>query len=447
MASLNSEQVTAILDRVGLANQAFDRQYPGDSMQRQPIHVVYGGAQLFRKDTTTRLGAIALKCLQEYAPDAASLAAILGVSLSETLTVVYQRIVEKLQREPVEDYRIDFEDGFGVRSAEEEAGLAVQSARALADAFRGGCLPPFVGIRIKPLSEEWKVRSVHTLDTFVSTLLTATAGQLPRQFVVTLPKVSVPEQVMGLVELLRLQEQRHSLAQGDLKLEIMVESPQALINQSGHLALSELLTAAQGRCVSVHFGPYDYLSLSGIVAASQSLTHPDCDFARQWMKLALRGTGVRLSDGPTSIMPIAPHRASDGGTLTPSQWAENQEAVHAAWRLSYRNIRHALEHGYYQGWDLHPAQLPIRYAACYLFFQEQFERSASRMRHFLDKAARATTLGNVFDDAATAQGLLNFFRQGLTCGAFNAQELSHAGLDAIQVEYRSFVQMLEKSHF
>lgn len=81
---------------------------------RQPIHTVYGGAHLFRKDVCGKLGAIAERAMTEYAPDAATAARVMGFSegLAEK---VYPRVVEKLRREPVENFHIDFEDGFGVR--------------------------------------------------------------------------------------------------------------------------------------------------------------------------------------------------------------------------------------------------------------------------------------------------------------------------------------------
>ena len=39
-------------------------------------------------------------------------------------------------------------------------------------------------------------------------------------------------------------------------------------------------------------------------------------------------------------------------------------------RMHFDDVRHSLRHAYYQGWDLHPAQLPTRYAAVYSFFLE-----------------------------------------------------------------------------
>jgi len=63
---------------------------------------------------------------------------------------VYNRVLEKLKREPVEDFRIDFEDGYGNRPDAEEDGHAESAALEVARGMQEGSLPPFIGIRIKP---------------------------------------------------------------------------------------------------------------------------------------------------------------------------------------------------------------------------------------------------------------------------------------------------------
>ncbi len=169
------------------------------------------------------------------------------------------------------------------------------------------------------------------------------------------------------------------------------------------------------------------------------MDHPMCDLAKGLMLLSFAGTGTFLSDGATNVMPVPPHR---GQSLTKAQIAENRAAVHGAWQLSHRHIRHSLEGGFYQGWDLHPAQLPVRYAACYAFFLEGFSRSAERLKNFIDKAAQATLVGDVFDDAATGQGLLNYFLRALNCGAIDLADVEQTGLTASEVELRSFAKIL-----
>src|SRR5690349_11876336 len=140
-------------DWLATANQEFREAYSGEWGARQPVHVVYGGAHLFEADTCRKLGRIGERALADYAPYAATLDHVTGMpeALAET---VYARVVEKLRREPVEDFRIDFEDGYGIRPDAEEDASAESAAAEFAKGFAEGTLPPFCGIRIKPLSEE-----------------------------------------------------------------------------------------------------------------------------------------------------------------------------------------------------------------------------------------------------------------------------------------------------
>src|SRR5258706_16211706 len=190
----------AALKRLGAklrpANLRFAAAHPGESERRQPVHTVYGGAQLFGADTAVKIGRVAEKALQEHAPDAATFAKAPGWSESDPLAArVRDRVAAKLAREAVEDFRIDFEDGYGNRPDAEEDGHAVSVAGEVAKGLAGGTLPPFMGIRVKPLNEELRERSVRTLDLFLTALTGGTGGKLPPNFVVTLPKVTIPEQV------------------------------------------------------------------------------------------------------------------------------------------------------------------------------------------------------------------------------------------------------------
>ncbi len=144
-------------------------------------------------------------------------------------------------------------------------------------------------------------------------------------------------------------------------------------------------------------------------------------------------------------MPVPRHRAAPAGApLTAEQIRENHAAVHAASRLHFEQIRHSLLNGFYQGWDLHPAQLPSRYAAVYSFFLEGLEAASLRLKNFITKAAQATLVGDVFDDAATGQGLLNFFLRGLACGALSVDEARATGLSVEELGTRSFAQILAR---
>ncbi len=445
--SLSSEALEPTLERLRRANAALVKHYPGESGRRQPIHTFYGGAHLFRADSAKKLGAAALRTLEEYAPDPAAFAGAIGLDGPESLArAIHSRVREKLAREPVEDFRIDFEDGYGNRADDEEDGHAEAAAREVAAGMSSSALPPSIGIRIKPLTEELKTRSIRTLDLFLTTLLRETSGRLPANFVVTLPKVAIPEQAAALADLLDRLEPAAGLPARSLSLEVMIEMPQAILNAHGEASVPRIVEAARGRCVAAHFGTYDYTAGCNITAAHQHLLHPACDFARDVMQVSLAGTGVWLSDGATNVLPVVLHRAAPGGPpLDSGQIEANCRAVHAAWRLHYEHVRHSLASAYYQGWDLHPAQLPTRYAAVYAFFLESYAAAAERLRHFVDKAAQATIVGEVFDDAATGQGLLNFFQRAVNCGAVTETEaLATTGLTADEIRGRSFMRILER---
>ncbi len=418
------------------------QRYPGESNRRQAVHTVYGGAHLFKTDSAEKLGAVALRSLEEYAPDAATLAQAVGMTGDQQLAQrVYDRVVEKLRREPVEDFRLDFEDGYGNRADAEEDGHAVSSALEVARGITARSLPPFVGIRIKPLNEDLRARSIRTLDIFVTTLLKETGGKLPDNFVITVPKVQLPAHVTAAARLFEILENKNGLPSGSLKIEPMIETPQAILNERGESALMSLVAAAEGRCGSVHFGVYDYTASCSITAAYQTMGHPACDFARQVMLVSLAGTGIHLSDGATNILPVGPHRATANRPLTKMQIEENRTAVHQAWRLGFNDNLHSLRTGFYQGWDLHPAQLVTRYAAVYSFFMEGLEPASNRLKTFVEKAALASLFGDVFDDAATGQGLLNFFLRGIACGAITEEEALATGLtldEFVRVRFSRF---------
>lgn len=470
--SLSDEVIEGACAPLAPANAAFAARYTGDPGARRPVHTVYGGAHLFRADLAQKLGAAAIRAFEEYAPDATTLAVALGLPGSASLVAepsaiaafnaafsedphasrgpawlaraVHERVREKLRAEPVEDLRIDFEDGYGARPDAEEDGHAVAAARAVAEGMSAGTLPPFLGIRIKSLSEETRRRAVRTLDLFLTTLAAERGGRLPGGFVVTLPKITVPEQVAALASLLDALEAKLGIAKGAIGIELMIETPQALLDSSGQSALPRLLDAARGRCVAAHLGAYDLASACDITAGHQSLAHPACDLARRLMQLAFAGTGVRLSDGATNVLPIPPHKAAPGHHLGSRELTQNHETVIRAWKLHHDSIRRALIQGFYQGWDLHPAQLPARYAATYAFFLEGLEPASARLVNFVNKAAQATRVGQVFDDAATGQGLLNFFLRAIDAGAITEDEaVKWTTLTPRELRGKSFAKIAE----
>jgi citrate lyase beta subunit len=441
--SIPDKALSTIVDMLDKSNVATAQRYPGELPARQPVHTVYGGAHLFKADITRKLGAAALNALHEYAPDSGTIAEIVGVS-SDLASRIHPRVVEKLTQEPVEDLRIDFEDGFGNRSDDEEDRFAVAAADEMVSSLKAGMLPFGVGIRIKPLNEELKRRSLRTFDLFLTRVVAGTGGALPPNFVVTLAKVTSPAQVAALAAACDAFEYWRELPAGTLRVEVMVETTQSVLAEDGTIAMPGLVAEGGGRIVAAHFGAYDYTASCGITASHQHMLHPACDFARHAMQVALAGTGIWLSDGGTNVLPIPPHRTAAGGSLTAAQYAENAEVVHQAWRLQAKHIRHALVNGFYQGWDLHPAQLPMRYAAVYAFFLEGLETASERLRNFVGKAGQATVVGNVFDDAATGQGLLNYFLRAVNCGAITEEEaVEFSGLTLDELRGRSFLHVLE----
>lgn len=432
----------AALSALSKQNAAHMKRFPGDSFARQPVHTVYGGAHLFKSDSAKKLGELALRSLSRYAPDALTLARAVGMDESLAHTV-YDRVVEKLKREAVEDFRIDFEDGYGNRPDAEEDGHAVAAAIEVAKGMEDGTLPPFIGIRIKTFSNELAARSARTLDIFLTTLIRQTRGRLPDGFFVTLPKIVHPGQAAALHKLLTAFEKGKKLKPGAIKVELMVETPQSIIGFDGSAPLRAMVDALAGRCVGAHFGTYDYTASCNITAAHQHMMHASCDFAKAVMQVTLAGTGVVMSDGATNVMPVGPHRAAPGEYLSAEQDRENVEAVRRAWRLHYEHATHSLVNGFYQGWDLHPAQLPTRYAAVYAYFLGGLAPATARLKNFIEKAAQATLVGDVFDDAATGQGLLNYFLRARNCGAITAQEAAATGLIPAEFESRSFLKILQ----
>jgi citrate lyase beta subunit len=436
--SIPEKKLEKTLDRVHRAQGRLLRRYPGDSGARQAVHTVYGGAHLFTAETPKKLGELALRALETYAPDAATLSEAIGIR-GELAPKVIERVREKLHREAVEDFRIDFEDGYGNRSDDEEDGHATAAAQQVAAGVIAGSLPPFIGIRIKPLTRDLAARSLRTLDVFLTELLGATNGKLPDNFVVTLPKIQTRTDVEALVETFEILEDRLDLEPGTLRVEFMVETTQSIFDPQGRSALPRLARAAGGRLVAAHFGTYDYTANCDITAAHQKMRHPACDFAKHMMKVAFAGTGVMLSDGATNIMPVAPHK---GASLTEDQKRENKAAVYSAWRLHADDVRHSLVNGFYQGWDLHPAQLVARYGSVYAFFLDGLAPASERLKNFVQKAAQATLVGDVFDDAATGQGLLNYFLRGIACGAVTEQEALATGLSLEEIRSKSFVKIM-----
>jgi len=422
--TLKPDSLAGWAGRLGRASQRIAREFPGEGPERQPVHTMYGGAQLFSSGTPARLGELALDFAEQWAQSPSDFVEILGLdtALAER---VHPAVTEKLGREPVEDFRIDFEDGYGNRPDEEEDAHAVSTAGEVAAGMGAGTLSPFIGIRIKSLSAELHRRALRTLDLFVTTLVEE-AGSLPDGLVVTVPKLQDEAQVEVVAE--ALGELESGLGIDRIPIELMVETPQMIFDTGGGGGVRKWVEAGDGRVRGAHFGTYDYTASLNITAAYQSMEHPACDFARHVQQVSLAGTGVWISDGATNVMPVG----------------EDPEVVHAAMRLHFDHIRHSLSHAYYQGWDLHPAQLVTRYAAVFSFFLDGLDAAGARLSNFVESAAKATLAGDVFDDAATGQGLLNYFLRAINCGAITEKEaIERSGLTVDELRTRSFLHILD----
>ena len=441
-ATLSSRERAAIIGSLRKAHRSEVRAFPGEREGRQPVHTVYGGAHLFRAESARKLGELAARSLDEYAPDAAQFARAFDLRDGADAEALRRRVAAKLRTEPIEDYRIDFEDGYGYRSDEEENGHCLSAAREVACGHTGNTLPAFVGIRIKPLSAELHTRGLRTLDLFVTALAQALRPSFVPLLLVTVPKVSAAAHVAAAAQACAVLERRLKLPAGVLRLELMIETPQSILGADGTSPLRGFVAAGKGRVMAAHFGAYDYTAICGITAAWQDIRHPACDFARHMMQVALAESGVRLADSVTTTMPVPVHRPAAGHALTDAQRRDNTEAVHRGWKLHCDNVRHSLQHGLYQSWDLHPLQLPARYAAVYEFFSSARTAATARLRHFVEQATHATLSGSTFDDAATAQGLLNFFVRGLACGALTLEEARETGLTLDELQGRSFARIV-----
>jgi citrate lyase beta subunit len=402
------------------ANDKFARLYPGDAIGRQPVHTFIAGGDTFTRDSAHQAGEEAIRLINKFAPTAKVFQEIVGLPDNSILVeTVSARMLKKIESEPIEDFRIDFEDGYGTRPDAQEDAHAKAAALEVAAAMKDGTLPPFIGIRIKPMSTEMHARGLRTLEVFVSTLVKA-AKQLPPNFAVTLTKVMTPAHVKIVAQRCTALERKLKLKRNAIKFELMIETPQSIFAPDGGVALLPLVAAGGGRVRGAHFGVYDYTALCGITAAHQHPRHLACDFARETMRVALAQTGVMIADGSSNLLPIPPH-------------------VPAAWKRHFDDVTHSLVNGFYQGWDLHAGHLPTRYAAVYAFYLSALPAATTRLKNFFTKAEKA---GAAFDDAATGQALVNFFNRALSSGAITVEEAMLTGLTADELDGRSFRAIL-----
>jgi citrate lyase beta subunit len=379
--SLDGAIMADVVERMSTPDQ------PARAGARQPVHTCYVPADRLTPDLPREWGEQALTALDEHG------------HLLDVPAEIVERVRAKLAGEPVEDLRIDFEDGYRVRGDDAEDADAVRAATLLAGWHRAGRAPPWAGIRFKSFDTKVLLeRGVRTLDIFLTTLV----GDLgaPRGLALTFPKVTSAGQVAALADLLDMLETRLGLAAGTVRFEIQIETTQSIVDHEGRLAVPGLIAAGAGRVSALHFGTYDYTAACGLDAVQQHLAHPACDFARHVMQVSAAGTGVWLSDGSTNVLPVG-------------------DAVEHGWRTHHALVRRALEHGFPQGWDLHPAQLVTRYAAVFGYYLQAVPESARRLRTYLSGAT-----GSVADEPATARALARTLRRAVDCGALTASEVT-----------------------
>jgi citrate lyase beta subunit len=368
------------LEELQARAEHLDRPPPAEPARRQPIHTVYVPADRFSDATVGEWAAAARLLVLEHGrppfPDE-----------------IVEMILARLVSQPIEDLRVDFEDGYGTRTDDEEDAHAAAAGAALR-----GYAPPFFGLRCKSLEPATVLRAARTVDAFLTGL-----GPPADGFVITFPKASSAGHADAAVLLCRQLEHAHGLAEGALHFELQIETPQAILGPDGRSPLPEMIARSHGRLTGLHYGTYDYSTALGIAPGYQSLEHPVADHAKAVMQVAAAGTGVHVADGSTNVIPT-------GST----------EAAHRAWALHARLVRRSLERGIYQGWDLHPGHLVTRWGATFEFYRDGVTEASRRLGHYLGRRA-----GGHLDEPATARAMARFMLRGLHCGALQPGDVRH----------------------
>lgn len=405
MSGLDTSTVDDLLAGVEAADDRAHAHWPGPSTRRQPVQVLYVPADRVDATTTRVAGDRARDLLDRHAPDGAALAAAMGIP-AEVANQVRARVVDKLASEPVEDLRVDFEDGYGVRDDATEDADATRTGEALADLLAGPDAPPFCGLRVKSFTDGKARRSVATLDAFLAAVLDH-HGDLPAGFVVTFPKIVAVEHVEAFVDVLVALEDAHGLPDGALAFEAQVETPASVLAADGTVALRAIHRAGAGRLRAVHFGVFDYTAALGLPAESQRLDHPACDFARHLLQVTFAETEVALSDGSTNVRP-----ADDTAT-----------SVHAVWQQHAAHVRHSLAHGFDQGWDLDASHLVSRYATVFAHLLDGLDDVLARLSAWESGDAE----GAMMDEPATVRVLRRRVDRAVACGALDPRDANHDG--------------------
>ncbi|HEX6254956.1 MAG TPA: hypothetical protein VFZ70_04010 [Euzebyales bacterium] len=447
-----TEDVVAVIEAAADAYEA--RRRRGAWHGRQPVHTAYVPADRFDAGTLAAWGVEAAGLLDRHLASPDDIAEVFGIDRAMA-PEVRDRVAAKLATEPVEDLRIDFEDGYGERGDDVEDADARRAALVIA----GPGPPAFVGLRVKSFADGRHRRALRTLDGFVTTLLDATDGALPDGFVITFPKIVAVAHVEAFAALLDRLEHALGLPERSLVFEIQIETTESVLGHAGRAPLPALVDAAAGRLVGAHFGVFDYTAACGLPGDQQRLDHPACDFARHVMQVTLAGTGIRLADGSTNRTPVD----------------DSTETVRAVWAHHAALVRHSLTHGFYQGWDMHPSHLVSRFVAVHAFHLAHLDDTTARLATWSatqgrgghggvgtggaaetgggsaaktddgsagtggdtgaggadapeDDAAGPST--GVVDEPATVRALLASLRRAVDCGAIDADDAcASAGID------------------
>ncbi|MGO3760533.1 MAG: DUF6986 family protein [Glutamicibacter arilaitensis] len=394
--TFDESTLASIEAKLAATDRLLENSYQGDSGARQPVHTVYVPGDKYTADLPAAWGANALATAGDAA-GLAELAAKLNLAEPERLG---ELVAAKLASEPIEDLRLDFEDGYGNRPDAEEDAAVIAAADSVSAAVSAGKAPACIGIRFKCLEAPTRGRGIRTLDLFITRLLEN--GPLPEGLRLTLPKVTTVAQVEAMVHLAEQVERVHGLEAGRIRFEVQVETPQVILAANGTHPVVQLIASGKGRVSSLHYGTYDYSASLGVAAGYQSMEHPVADFAKDVMQVAVAGTGVELSDGSTNIIP-----------------AGDPENIAAAWELHARLVSRHLARGIYQGWDMHENQLVTRYLATFAFFREGLQAAGTRLRNYVHQISSA-----IMDEPATVRALARYIHRGVACGAVTADEVT-----------------------
>ncbi|CAN5222110.1 aldolase/citrate lyase family protein [soil metagenome] len=415
---LSAEAVEGLLAGVAAADQVRYRAWPGPRLGRQPVQVLYVPADRVNAASVSDIAGVARELFDRHAATPEVLAKATGMVESASAEAVWQQVGAKLAREPIEDLRVDFEDGYLGFFDEDEDADAVRTGTAVGTMTVDGTAPPFLGLRVKPFCDGTARRSVRTLDRFLGALLAVTDGALPDGFVVTFPKIMSSAHVAAFADVLTALEDVHGLADGTLGFEAQIETTQSILDEQGRVALRSIRDAGAGRLRAVHFGVFDYTAAVGLPADGQRLTHPACDFARHVMQVTFAGTEVRLSDGSVNARPAD----------------DTTEAVHRVWRRHADAVRHSLAHGFTQGWDLDPSHLISRYAVVYADLLTGIEDVMDRLARWharegggVSGGGGGTGDGEVMDEPATITVLQRVLQRAIDCGAVEVHTAEDRG--------------------